>query len=83
MSQGGFGEAIALQAPFMQYKGKMGLLLGLLVITGLCLSASSTPLDEKPFLPGISFFRGEQSLYRACVDCLNFLLVAFKKEETS
>ncbi|RQO97170.1 hypothetical protein POPTR_010G239400v4 [Populus trichocarpa] len=35
----------------MQYKGKMGLLLGLLVITGLCLSASSTPLDDKPFLP--------------------------------
>jgi hypothetical protein len=41
----------------MQYKGKMGLLLGLLVITGLCLSASSTPLDDKPFLPGILLSR--------------------------
>ncbi|KAL9388373.1 hypothetical protein Peur_016978 [Populus x canadensis] len=29
----------------------MGLLLGLLVITSLCLSASSTPLDDKPFFP--------------------------------
>ncbi|XP_011014979.1 PREDICTED: uncharacterized protein LOC105125448 isoform X2 [Populus euphratica] len=49
--QGGYREARALQAPFMQYKGKMGFLLGLLVITSLCLSASSTPLDDKPFLP--------------------------------
>jgi hypothetical protein len=57
VSQGGFGEAIALQASFMQYKGKMGLLLGLLVITSLCLSASSTPLDDKPFLPGILLSR--------------------------
>ncbi|KAG6758621.1 hypothetical protein POTOM_038980 [Populus tomentosa] len=29
----------------------MGFLLGFLVITSLCLSASSTPLDDKPFLP--------------------------------
>ncbi|KAJ6720111.1 GLYCINE-RICH PROTEIN DOT1-LIKE [Salix viminalis] len=34
----------------MHRRRKMGFLLRLLVITSLCLSASSAPLDDKPFL---------------------------------
>ncbi|KAJ6717484.1 PROTEIN putative-RELATED [Salix purpurea] len=46
----------------MHRRGKMGLLLGLLVITSLCLSASSAPLDDKPFLSDLTVSRTDPLL---------------------
>ncbi|KAJ6358113.1 hypothetical protein OIU78_005860 [Salix suchowensis] len=40
----------------------MGFLLGLLVITSLCLSASSAPLDDKPFLSDLTVSRTDPLL---------------------